>query len=191
MRNVIHEHTGRWVSTEAIWKKLREMYDLEGIEKSQRDALEEERPSVPPPREGDDNLASHEFFESEFNLLDYDDYHLLAAERAQRSTQSSPAASPADTAREKGKQVRGRKRTKADDSDISELTQDSGEEPLADTPMDSVVTGTDGGTDAGEDEEAGTSTAQAPKKRGKPGPKPGRGRGSGTSTRGKKKRRGG
>ena len=36
MRNVIHEHTGRWVSTSAIWNKLREMYDLEGIEKSVR-----------------------------------------------------------------------------------------------------------------------------------------------------------
>lgn len=192
MRNIIHQHTGRWVPTTAIWRKLREMYDLEGIEKSQREALEEEAPSIPPPRHDEEHLASHLFFDSEFNLLDYDDYYLRVAERAQKSAQSSPASSPVDTAKEKSKPGRGRKRTRQEDSDISDLTQDSGEEALVDTPMDSAMTGTDAGTDAGDEEEATPSTsAAAPKKRGKPGPKPGRGRGAGTSTRGKKKKRGG
>lgn len=92
--------------------------------------------------------------------------------RATASASSSPNPSPTPVSSStKSHQRKGattttsgsgrrRAKSKADlaglvggDSDSSALTQESGDENAAGTPRESVVTGTDGGTEFGEDED--------------------------------------
>ena len=128
-----------------------------------------------------ENLAAHPFFRDEFSLPFDEEYEAIISQRRMRATvsaPSSPAASPipvtpapilstsASTSANKrggGSRKRG-KYTKSKlnlaglvggDSDSSALTQESGDEAVVpETPMESVVTGTDAGTDYAEDEDA-------------------------------------
>lgn len=59
------------------------------------------------------------------------------------------------------------------DSDSSALTQESGDESVAPTPRGSVVTGTDAGTEYGEDDDVDMDAGPMRAVRGK-GPKAGR-----------------
>ncbi|KAF9483482.1 hypothetical protein BDN70DRAFT_873767 [Pholiota conissans] len=172
-----------------------------------------------------EDLSEHPFFREEFSLP-YDDFEPIIAQRRLRSTvslPSSPAASivhspspiaepsPRATASTSSKRGVGRKRVKVTrsklnlaglvggDSDSSALTQESGDEGgVAETPRESVITGTDAGTEYAEDEdtemrEPSPAREESPRPmRGRP-PKGGRrGRGGatrGTSTRGAKKKK--
>ena len=87
--------------------------------------------------------------------------------RATASAPSSPIASPPPvktsrkaTTSASGTSGKRSRRNKADmaglvggDSDSSALTQESGDEAAVGTPRESVVTGTDVGTEFGEDED--------------------------------------
>lgn len=79
--------------------------------------------------------------------------------RATPSPPSSPAPSaPAKKSRNGGKKRKGKSKLDlagliGGDSDSSALTQESGDEGLPATPRESVVTGTDAGTDYAEDED--------------------------------------
>jgi MRG-binding protein len=126
-------------------------------------------------------LAAHPFFREEFSLPFDEAFEAIISQRRMRATvsaPSSPAASPisippapiASTSASSSTNKRGdgsRKRGKytksklnlaglvGGDSDSSALTQESGDEVGApQTPMESVVTGTDAGTDYAEDEDA-------------------------------------
>ncbi|KJA21240.1 hypothetical protein HYPSUDRAFT_42385 [Hypholoma sublateritium FD-334 SS-4] len=172
-----------------------------------------------------ENLSRHPFFREEFSLP-YDEFEPIIAQRRMRATPSlpsSPASSPAPApppiaapsprpvASTSSKRGVGRKRGKntrsklnlaglvGGDSDSSALTQESGDEgAVAETPRESVVTGTDGGTEYAEDEdtemrEPSPAREESPRPaRGRP-PKAGRrGRGGstrGTTTRGTKKKK--
>lgn len=81
-----------------------------------------------------------------------------------RSTESahssSPAPSPPAPFKTRGGREVKRGKSKLDmaglvggDSDSSALTQSSGDEGIPPTPRESVVTGTDGGTEYAEDED--------------------------------------
>jgi MRG-binding protein len=127
-----------------------------------------------------ENLAAHPFFREEFSLPFDEAFETIISQRRMRATMSapsSPAASPipiplapmgstgapsSTNKRGGGSRKRG-KYTKSKlnlaglvggDSDSSALTQESGDEVVApETPMESVVTGTDAGTDYAEDED--------------------------------------
>ena len=127
-----------------------------------------------------ENLAAHPFFREEFTLPFDEVFEAIISQRRMRATvsaPSSPAASPisippapiasisasASTNKRGGGSRKRGKNTKSKlnlaglvggDSDSSALTQESGDEAgVPETPMDSVVTGTDAGTDYAEDED--------------------------------------
>ncbi|KDR82845.1 hypothetical protein GALMADRAFT_206593 [Galerina marginata CBS 339.88] len=163
-----------------------------------------------------ENLAAHPFFREEFSLP-YEEFEPIIAQRRMRATASlpssrapspapaqTPAAAPSPriisstsstkrgTGRKRGKNARSKPNYAGlvgGDSDSSALTQESGDEGgLPETPRDSVMTGTDGGTEYEDDdvEMHDPSPAQeaSPRPpRGRP-PKAGRSRGRGGSTRG-------
>lgn len=126
-----------------------------------------------------ENLAAHPFFREEFALPFDEEFEAIISQRRMRATvsaPSSPAASPipvplasipSSASSTTNKHVGGsRKRGKytksklnlaglvSGDSDSSALTQESGDEAGAmETPIESVVTGTDAGTEYAEDED--------------------------------------
>jgi len=156
-----------------------------------------------------ENLAVHPFFREEFSLPFDEAYETIISQRRMRATASapsSPAASPipiplaqiASTSTSVSTNKRGgggRKRGKytksklnlaglvGGDSDSSALTQESGDEVgVPETPMESVVTGTDAGTDYAEDEEVEMHDASLAHEA---SPKPSRGRPPKTGRRGR------
>ena len=111
-----------------------------------------------------ESLATHPFFRAEFQLPYDDEIEAILSERRMRSTASAPstpAASsppPPPAKRQKTSKKRGKSQSKlaglvGGDSDSSALTQESGDEALPETPKDSVITGTDAGTEYGENDE--------------------------------------
>ncbi|KAF8895483.1 hypothetical protein BD779DRAFT_732238 [Infundibulicybe gibba] len=105
-----------------------------------------------------ENLSGHPFFREEF-ALPFDEFEPLISQRRMRATvsvPSSPAPSPVHVGRARGGRKRGKSKLNlaglvGGDSDSSALTQESGDEGVSGTPRDSVVTGTDAGTDYDED----------------------------------------
>ncbi|KAF8195476.1 hypothetical protein BJ912DRAFT_957094 [Pholiota molesta] len=225
IRSAILKDTGRAVHPETIWEKLRKCYDLDALDAIDVEAEGYVSPrsnstpiSIRSPSPSED-LSGHPFFREEFNLP-YDEFEPIIAQRRLRSTvslPSSPAASPAPSpqpiaepsprAAASTSTKRGITRSKLNlaglvggDSDSSALTQESGDEGgVAETPRESVVTGTDAGTEYAEDEdtemrEPSPAREESPRPtRGRP-PKGGRrGRGGaaarGASTRGTKKKK--
>ncbi|KAF8558254.1 hypothetical protein OG21DRAFT_1405301 [Imleria badia] len=182
IRNAIHNDTGRIIPVESIWAKLRTCYDFESLESAENDGVENSGPyphivRSPSPSQ---NLSRHPFFRDEFALPNDETFESLVAVRRVRATASIPSSTPAPSPRQASKTRKSKapKRTKnkADmaglvggDSDSSALTQESGDE-AAFTPRESVVTGTDAGTDYEDDTEVQeVSPASVP-------PKTGRGR---------------
>lgn len=110
-----------------------------------------------------ENLSRHPFFRDEFALPADDTLEALVAARRVRATASIPSSTPAPSPRQpsRTRKVKAPKRKNmADmaglvggDSDSSALTQESGDE-AAFTPRESVVTGTDAGTDFEDEAEA-------------------------------------
>ncbi len=124
-----------------------------------------------------ENLARHPFFREEYTLPFDEAFEILISQRRMRATASAPSSPvPSPTpvsvptkSQRKGAAASGsgggrrRGKSKADmaglvggDSDSSALTQESGDEAAAaaaaavaaaETPRESVVTGTDGGTE--------------------------------------------
>ena len=110
-----------------------------------------------------ENLSRHPFFRDEFALPTDDAFESLVAARRVCATASIPSSTPAPSPRQASKTRKSkapkRNKNKADmaglvggDSDSSALTQESGDE-AAFTPRESVVTGTDAGTDYEDDAE--------------------------------------
>ncbi|PFH54089.1 hypothetical protein AMATHDRAFT_45103 [Amanita thiersii Skay4041] len=167
IQNYIFKDTGRFVAVDDIWEKLKTCYNLDQLEAIDLEAENYDSPntkhspvSIPSPSPTQ-NLSGHPFFREEFTLP-YEDFEAIIAQRRLRDTvsaPSSPAPPPPPPARKKGAT---RRRGKSNlnlaglvggDSDSSALTQESGDEPLAETPRESVVTGTDAGTDYAEEED--------------------------------------
>ncbi|THV07253.1 hypothetical protein K435DRAFT_772618 [Dendrothele bispora CBS 962.96] len=105
MRSHIHKDTGRWVSIEDIWEKLRMCYDLEALDGIDIEAEGYETPQTskgtpisiqsPSPSE---NLANHPFFREEYSLPFEPSFETIVSERRMRNTPSvpsSPERSPA------------------------------------------------------------------------------------------------
>lgn len=182
IRNAIHNDTGRVIPVESIWVKLRTCYDLEALENAvclpyltgtshngsqqETDGFDASGPypqmiRSPSPSE---NLSRHPFFRDEFALPTDETLESLIASRRVSTTASIPSSTPAPSPRQPSKTRKSkapkRNKNKADmaglvggDSDSSALTQESGDEG-AFTPRESVVTGTDAGTDYEDDPEA-------------------------------------
>ncbi|KAJ6477390.1 hypothetical protein C8R47DRAFT_1140346 [Mycena vitilis] len=211
IRNGIQKDTGRGVSVEAVWDKLRGLYDMDALEAIdlEIDGYESRSANTTPviirSPSPSDNLAAHPFFRDEY-ALPYDaKLDEIIAQRRARDTPSpiSPSPSPQPVT---GRTRAGRRRGKSKldlagliggDSDSSALTQESGDEGMIPpTPRDSVTI-TEGGTEYGGDEDiemrdvSPESASPATRGRKKPPKKPiGRPRGSGAgrgTTKKKKK----
>ncbi|OJA09641.1 hypothetical protein AZE42_01384 [Rhizopogon vesiculosus] len=169
IRNAIHNDTGRVVPVDSIWEKLRTCYDLDALEIAEMDAFDTPTSSQnstphlirsPSPSQ---NLSQHPFFRDEYSLPNEDIFNNLVSERRIRATaslaSSTPAPSPRQpSSRSKKAKTTKRSKSKADmaglvggDSDSSALTQESGDEGAAATPRDSIITGTEAGTDSEEE----------------------------------------
>jgi MRG-binding protein len=206
IRTVIHQDTGRYVTIDDIWEKLRDCYNIEALENlvrhapnptqnwhphtspniiltniqlafffsffSLQDAEGFESPSSshstpsaidsPSPS---DNLSLHPYFRKEF-ALPYDEaLDTIISSRRVRDSASTTSSSPSPPPPPSNKGRRGGRRGRGGgaparpmshvtaESDSSALTLESGDESVAPTPKGSVNTGTDAGTDYGEDEE--------------------------------------
>ena len=206
IRTVIHQDTGRYVTIDDIWEKLRDCYNIEALENLVRyvpipseplrepsspfpEHLSDERstfffsflvqdaegfespgsshstPSAIDSPSPSDNLSLHPYFRKEF-ALPYDEAldSIISSRRVRDSastTSSSPSPPPPPTTKGRRGGRRGRGGGAAArptshvtaESDSSALTLESGDESVAPTPKGSVNTGTDAGTDYGEDEE--------------------------------------
>ncbi|KAI9573522.1 chromatin modification-related protein EAF7-domain-containing protein [Boletus coccyginus] len=200
IRNAIHNDTGRVIPVESIWTKLRTCYDLEALENATQQDTDGFDNSGPYPQmirspSPSENLSRHPFFREEFALPMDEMCESLVAVRRVRATASIPSSTPAPSPRQASKARKSkapkRNRNKADmaglvggDSDSSALTQESGDEAVF-TPRDSVVTGTDAGTDYEDDPEVQeASPASVPPKVGRGGRVSKSGRG-GTAGRGR------
>ncbi|KAH9936400.1 uncharacterized protein B0H18DRAFT_1206740 [Fomitopsis serialis] len=179
IRNAILRDTGRAISTDALWEKLRSCYDmdiLEGIEVDGYDPPDIHdipSPSSIPVRSPSpsDNLSMHPFFRHEYSLPQEDTFDNLVFARRMRGSVSLPSTSPAPSPIPIGPSARSSKKGRSKlknmagliggDSDSSALTQESGDESIAATPRDSVAAGTDAGTDFAEEEEADGSPSKA------------------------------
>ncbi|KAJ6613304.1 hypothetical protein B0H10DRAFT_2222347 [Mycena sp. CBHHK59/15] len=169
IRNGIHKDTGHWVSIQALWDKLRELYDMDALEAIDLEAdgyesrgSENSTPiSIRSPSPSE-NLAAHPFFREEYSLPYDAKIEEIIAQRRMRDTPSpiSPSPSPQPVI---GRTRAGRKRGKSKldlagliggDSDSSALTQESGDEGIVPpTPRESVTTVTEAGTEYGGDED--------------------------------------
>ncbi|KAJ7761517.1 hypothetical protein DFH07DRAFT_740161 [Mycena maculata] len=166
-RNGIHKDTGHWVSIQAIWEKLRGLYDVDALEaidlevEGYESRTSENTTPIsirsPSPSE---NLAAHPFFRDEYTLPYDAKVEEMIAQRRMRDTPSpiSPSPSPQPVT---GRTRAGRKRGKSKldlagliggDSDSSALTQESGDEGIPPTPRDSATI-TEGGTEYGGDDD--------------------------------------
>ncbi|KAI0004606.1 hypothetical protein BJV74DRAFT_758019, partial [Russula compacta] len=171
IRTVIHQDTGRYVSIDDIWKKLHSCYNIETLESLDSEGFESpgsthSTPSTVDSPSPSDNLSLHPYFRKEY-ALPYDEAldTIISSRRVRDSastTSSSPSPPPPPPPPLKGRRGRRRGRGAARptghvtaESDSSALTLESGDESVAPTPKGSVNTGTDGGTDYGEDEEVG------------------------------------
>ncbi|TCD70893.1 hypothetical protein EIP91_001201 [Steccherinum ochraceum] len=155
IRNAIHRDTGIWVSSEDIWNKLRDYYELEVLENLEIDGYEtptskSPSPSQQPPRSPSpsQNLSLHPYFREEYSLPADHAIDALVAARRVRSTASLPSSSPAPspplmkTTTRAGAKKAGKRGGKpgagtgsrkmaglvGGESDSSALTQDSGDE---------------------------------------------------------------
>jgi len=163
MRNAILKGTGRAVSVEAIWNKLKECYNLEALEALvcsfqlyhplntiiQLQEVEYESSSsssstpvpVPSPKPNQ-NLAAHPAFKSEYSLPADPDIEKMIVARRMRNTISLPSSpEPAPQMTRQGVRTRRRTLSKVDmaglvsgDSDSSALTQDSEPEDRGQSP---------------------------------------------------------
>ncbi|KAI9443116.1 hypothetical protein H4582DRAFT_2109528 [Lactarius indigo] len=195
MRTAIHQDTGRYVSIDDIWEKLRSCYNVDALESLDAEGFESpgsahSTPSVVDSPSPSDNLSLHPYFRKEF-ALPYDEaLDTIISNRRMRDSASSTSLSPSPPPPPvKGR--RGRRRGRGAGSDSSALTLESGDESVvAPTPKGSVnTTGTDGATEYGDDEDV--EVAASPEVVGEAGGAEGRaGGGEGPkSTRGTKKRK--
>lgn len=186
IRTVIHQDTGRYVSIDDVWEKLRDCYNIEALENLDAEGFESpgsahSTPSTIDSPSPSDNLSLHPFFRKEF-ALPYDDaLDSIVSSRRMRDSSSSSSSSPSPPPPRpptKGRRGAGRRgrgggagTTPARptshvtaESDSSALTMESGDESVsvAPTPKGSVNTGTDTGTDYGEDEEVEVMASPAP-----------------------------
>ncbi|KAH8998671.1 hypothetical protein EDB92DRAFT_2060848 [Lactarius akahatsu] len=198
MRTAIHQDTGRYVSIDDIWEKLRSCYNVDALESLDAEGFESpgsahSTPSVVDSPSPSDNLSLHPYFRKEF-ALPYDEaLDTIISNRRMRDSASSTSLSPSPPPPPvKGR--RGRRRGRGGggggssarppshihESDSSALTLESGDESVvAPTPKGSVnTTGTDGATEYGDDEDVEVAASPAPSVR------PGRGRGRGGRGRG-------
>ncbi|EGO23804.1 hypothetical protein SERLADRAFT_450123 [Serpula lacrymans var. lacrymans S7.9] len=172
IRNAIHNDTGRMVPIDRIWAKLRTCYDLDALEGlyQEIDGYDSPGSSQSTPRviaspSPSENLSRHPYFRAEYTIPCDHTYESIIAARRLRATASLPstplAPSPQQPTKSRRTRVSKRGRSKLDmaglvggDSDSSALTQESGDEAIAFTPRDSVITATDGGTEFAEEEES-------------------------------------
>jgi len=200
MRTVIHQDTGRYVTIDDIWEKLRGCYNIEALENLDAEGFESPSSSHSTPSAIDspspsDNLSLHPYFRKEF-ALPYDDaLDSIISSRRVRDSDSTTSSSPSPPPPPPPSKRRGGRRGRGGgaavrptshvtaESDSSALTLESGDESVAPTPKGSVNTGTDAGTDYGEDEEVEVAASPAP-----PSAKPVRGRGRGGRGRGSRGR---
>ncbi|KAI6114331.1 chromatin modification-related protein EAF7-domain-containing protein [Pisolithus sp. B1] len=202
IRNSISADTGRVVPVDCIWEKLKSCYDLDALEAAEFEGYYSNTSNhsgsqairSPSPSE---NLSRHPHFKEEYSLPADETLDSLAS-----LPSSTPAPSPRQSHKTRKPKALKRNKDKVDmaglvggDSDSSALTQEeSGDEDVV-TPRESVLTGTDAGTDYEEDAEQDISSGQSKPTRGR-GTKSGRGstagraRAASTATaRGTKKRK--
>ncbi|KAJ7288280.1 hypothetical protein C8J57DRAFT_1214468 [Mycena rebaudengoi] len=167
IRNSIHKDTGHWVTIQAIWDKLRALYDMDALEAIRQTVMKLE--ILPTQRQSPYDLRHPlktspliPFFRDEYSLPYDAKIEEIIAQRRMRDTPSpiSPSPSPQPTT---GRTRAGRKRGKSKldlagliggDSDSSALTQESGDEAMIPpTPRDSAATITEAGTEYGGDED--------------------------------------
>ncbi|KAI0304501.1 chromatin modification-related protein EAF7-domain-containing protein [Multifurca ochricompacta] len=191
MRTAIHQDTGRYVTIDDIWEKLRSCYNIDALESLDAEGFESpgsthSTPSIVDSPSPSDNLSLHPYFRKEF-ALPYDEAldSIVSSRRVRdsaSSTSSSPSPPPPPIKGRRGRRRgRGSARPTAQinaESDSSALTLESGDESVAPTPKESVNTGTDPGTDYGDDEDVEVAASPALSA------KPGRGRGRGGRARG-------
>ncbi|KAJ7863059.1 hypothetical protein B0H14DRAFT_2739141 [Mycena olivaceomarginata] len=164
IRNGIWKDTGHAVSVDAVWHKLRGLYDMDALEAIDLEIDDLHAPSPSARPRPPTTLAAHPFFRDEFALPYDPKVEELVAQRRVRLSQSpiSPPRSPAPPqppARTRAGRHAKRGKSKLDlaglvggDSDSSALTQESGDEGvLPPTPRDSVTI-TEGGTEYGDDD---------------------------------------
>ncbi|KAI0061417.1 hypothetical protein BV25DRAFT_1826549 [Artomyces pyxidatus] len=174
MRSAIHQDTGRYVSIDDIWDKLKTCYDLDAVETLEMEGYESPGSSSSTPRviaspSPSDNLATHPFFRKEYELPFEESYEALVSARRVRES-ASPVSSPSPPPLAKAAGTRSRKRGRRNantaglvggESDSSALTQESGDESVVPTPRESVATGTDAGTEYADDEEVEVAASPA------------------------------
>jgi len=199
IRTVIHQDTGRYVTIDDIWEKLRDCYNIEALENLDAEGFESpgsahSTPSAIDSPSPSDNLSLHPYFRKEF-ALPYDEaLDTIISSRRMResvsvtsSSSPSPPPPPPTKGRRRGRRGRGGAPQPTShitaESDSSALTLESGDESVAPTPKGSVNTGSDAGTDYGEDEDVEVAASPAP-----PSAKSGRGRGRGGRARGSRGR---
>ncbi|KZV65313.1 hypothetical protein PENSPDRAFT_756635 [Peniophora sp. CONT] len=200
MRTAIHQDTGHFVTLDAIWDKLNDLYNLKALEDLDAEGYDSPEGSgtphvgIPSP-DPDQNLTTHPFFRNEFELpLD----SIVESELAKRRIRSSPSPTPSSAPTPSASAPRGKKRPRpsksktksklagtGEDSDASELTQytqDDDDVSMADVQTES---GTVDGTEDGES--PGPSRKRGGNK--KPRGAGARGRGARASTSKSKKKR--
>ncbi|KAG7088415.1 hypothetical protein E1B28_012412 [Marasmius oreades] len=167
MRTSIHKDTGEWVNVDEIVRKLRSCYDVDAlnaidveVEAYVMARSQKSTPTSIPSPSPTENLNSHPYFREEYALPFEPPFDGLIAARRMRQT-PSPASSPAPSeplkaTKQPSRSKKNRSKSKANmaglvggDSDSSALTQESGDEALA----DSVATATDGETIDGDPDE--------------------------------------
>ncbi|KAH8104726.1 chromatin modification-related protein EAF7-domain-containing protein [Cristinia sonorae] len=185
IRNAIHRDTGQWVTSDDIWEKLSNYYDMDALESLEMDGYETPNSKSPSPSHQpvnspspSDNLSLHPYFRDEYSLPADETIDAIISTRRMRSTASLPSSSPAPSPPAKATRSKkqlpkanankgrgggpGNKKSNlaglvAGDSDSSALTQDSGDEGEAATAREgSVRLGSVAtGTDAGTEEPEG------------------------------------
>lgn len=178
IQNAILRDTGRLISPDDLWCKLRTCYNLDILETIEADGYDPfgVTSSPTPPNVGAgspspaENLNNHPWFRQEFSFPPDESYEPIVSVRRMQTTASLPSSSPSTSPSPIGRLAGGRKgKSKlknmaglvSGDSDSSALTQDSGDESVSPTPRESIATGTDGGTEYAEEED-GEGREQSP-----------------------------